>query len=372
MQEQGVQMSNRYQSMRAMVAAGGTGGHVFPALAVAQELSRRGAQIRWIGSSSGMESRVVSAAGIGFCGLKIRGLRRAGLTRWVQAPVQLFAALWMAVREMRRFRPQVVLAMGGYVSGPSGLAAWLLRVPLVVHEQNSIPGPTNRLLRPLARRVLTGFPVPDWMPAAQAVGNPVRAPIAELAAAEPVETTDAADRPVRLLVLGGSQGAQALNELVPGALALLSSIRLEVWHQCGAGKDVDTTRLYRAAQLDARVEPFIEDMARAYRWADVAVCRAGALTVSELCCAGVPAVLVPFPHAVDDHQFANAQWLERAGGAKVMREHDLNPSKLAALVSELATDQAARTRMAACAHEQARPDAAVQVADCCAAVARAA
>ena len=355
-----------------MVAAGGTGGHVFPALAVAQELSRRGAQIRWIGSSSGMESRVVSAAGIGFSGLKVRGLRRAGLIRWAQAPLQLLAALWMAVREMRAFRPQVLLAMGGYVSGPSGLAAWLLRVPLVVHEQNSVPGTTNRLLRPLARQVLTGFPVPDWAPAARAVGNPVRASIAELAAAGGAESTDPVQRPVRLLVLGGSQGAQALNELVPRALAQLIPVYLEVWHQCGAGKDLDTTRLYREAQLDARVEPFIDDMAQAYRWADVAVCRAGALTLAELCCAGVPAILVPFPHAVDDHQFANAQWLERAGGAKVVRERDLDPSKLAALLSELVNDQPARARMAACAQRQARPDAAMQVADCCETVARAA
>jgi len=298
---------------RVMVMAGGTGGHVFPALAVADWLRRQGCQVCWLGTSQGLESRLVPQQGYPMEQIQLRGLRGSGWRRQLAAPFVLSRALWQALGALRRRRPQLVLGMGGFASGPGGVMAWLLRIPLVIQEQNAIPGLTNRILARLARRVFEAFPGSFGIDlGAETSGNPVRP---EISALPPPEQRFAGhDGPARLLVLGGSLGAQVLNRLVPEALALLApEQRPLVRHQAGRDGQEETLAQYAGLGLAAEVKPFEEDMARAYGWADLVVCRAGALTVSELAAAGLGAILVPYPYAVDDHQTRNAAWLVEAG-----------------------------------------------------------
>src|SRR5210317_319269 len=301
-------------SMRPiLVMAGGTGGHVYPALAVARALQAHSRDVVWLGTHRGLESRVVPEAGIDIEWISIKGLRRKGVLAMLIAPLQIGWALLQSLSVILRRRPAAVLGMGGFVSGPGGVAAWLTRRPLVIHEQNATAGLTNRLLARLARVVLQAFPGSfNSSVRAETVGNPVREDIAAVAAPE----SRYADRegPLRLLVLGGSQGALALNRTVPAALARLpEASRPVVWHQCGTSTLERAREAYAAAGLDADLVPFIEDMASAYAWADLVVCRAGALTVAELCAVGLPAVFVPYPAAVDDHQTANATPMMQAG-----------------------------------------------------------
>ncbi|MDQ2695681.1 MAG: undecaprenyldiphospho-muramoylpentapeptide beta-N-acetylglucosaminyltransferase, partial [Pseudomonadota bacterium] len=283
-----------------MIMAGGTGGHVFPALAVAEWLRRRDVPVVWMGTRRGLEATLVPKAGIPVEWIGVAGLRSSGWRRGLMAPVMLAQALGQAAVALGRCRPRVVLGMGGFVSGPGGLMAWLRRIPLVIHEQNAVAGLTNRWLARFADQVLEAFP--DSFPAARharCTGNPVRQAIADLL--PPAARFAGRRGPARLLVVGGSQGALALNQLVPQALARLPE-RPEVWHQAG-GRLLEAARTaYAQAGVSARLEPFIDDMAGAYGWADLVLCRAGALTVAELAAAGVGAVLVPFPYAVDDHQ----------------------------------------------------------------------
>lgn len=348
-----------------LIMAGGTGGHIFPGLAVAESLLAQGVPVTWLGASGGLETRLVPERGIALETVRVGGLRGKGLKTRLLAPWMLLRSLLAALGVVRRLRPRSVLSMGGYAAGPGGVAAWLLRRPLLVHEQNRVPGVTNKLLARLARRVLAGF-ADAFPPATQAewVGNPVRADIAALPT--PTQRFAGRDGRPRLLVLGGSLGARALNLRVPEALALLSpELRPDVLHQCGA-RGVDEARgAYAAAGVEAQVQPFIEDMAAAYASADLALCRAGALTIAELCAAGLGAVLVPFPHAVDDHQTRNAEALCHAQAAVLIQERDLDAHKLATQLATLLGDRACLLRMAEAARTLAKPDAAAIIAERC-------
>ncbi|MHB8387041.1 undecaprenyldiphospho-muramoylpentapeptide beta-N-acetylglucosaminyltransferase [Metallibacterium sp.] len=350
-----------------MIMAGGTGGHIFPGLAVAEVLSARAVPVVWLGAAGALETRLVPARGIRLLELPVRGVRGKGWNARLRAPWMLLGALRAAWAALRRERPRSVLALGGYAAGPGGLAAFLRRVPLVVHEQNAMPGMTNRVLARLARRVLVGFP--DALPHATCSGNPVRAAIAALPA--PAQRFAARTGRARLLVMGGSQGARALNLGVPAALALLpAAARPEVWHQCGA-QGVEITRAtYAEAGIEARVEPFIETMEQAYAWADLALCRAGALTLAELATAGLGAILVPYPHAVDDHQTRNAAFMAGADAARLLPESALSAQSLAQELGTLLADRARLLDMAMAARALARPDAADRIADACLEVAR--
>ena len=349
-----------------LIMAGGTGGHVFPALSVADELRARGCAVNWLGTRRGIEARLVPEHGYPIHFLKVAGLRGVGIRARLRAVLSLAAAGVQAFAAVRRLRPQVVLGFGGFAAGPGGMAARALGIPLVIHEQNAIAGTTNRLLARFATRVLSAFP--DVLPGTRQCGNPVRAAITALAAT-PLDRTHAG--PARLLVVGGSLGARALNTLVPAALALLpTAARPVVRHQCGEAHLAAARAAYAEAGVEAEVLPFIADMAEAYGWADFAICRAGALTVSELAAAGLPAILVPYPHAIDDHQYHNARWLVQGGAALLFREETLDSVQLAAAVAELSTDPPRRAAMATQARGLALPDAAQAVAAACLEVAR--
>ncbi len=352
---------------RVLIMAGGTGGHVFPALAVARELRGRGWEVTWMGAPDSFESRTVPAAGFPLVTVAAHRLRGQGMVGLALAPFRLARAVTQAWRQLGRLRPQVVLGMGGFVTAPGGLASRLRGIPLVIHEQNTVPGMANRWLARFASRVLEAFPG-SFPPATGAIatGNPVRDELLQLSTPE----ARFADRtgPVRLLVLGGSLGAQALNERVPAALAE-AGLELEVRHQAGRGKAEATEAAYREAGVEATVTEFVEEMAQAYGWADLVVCRAGALTVSELAAVGVGAVLVPYPHAVDDHQTRNAAYLVEAGAARLLPQRELTPASLAGLLRELCADRATLLEMARRARALGRPDATRRVADQCVEVA---
>ena len=356
-----------------LIMAGGTGGHIFPGLAVAQQLATNDIPVTWLGANGGMESKLVPAHGIAFHQITIRGLRGNGIKGWLQAPWTVGRAVFAAVKLMRRLRPGCVLSMGGYVAGPGGIAAWLLRRPLIVHEQNSVAGLTNRALSVVATRVLTGFDgVFSARKNAARVGNPVRAELA--AACDPAQRFGLRKGPMRLLVLGGSQGARHLNETVPQALAgLIQDGQWSVRHQCGERHFEHCRDAYVAAGLGERdevsIEPFIEDMAAAYEWADLVIARAGALTVAELSAVGCASVLVPFPYAVDDHQTTNAMQLRDAGAAQVIAESELTVERLGKLLLEL-KDRDRLLAMASAAKTLGHGDAAKLVADVCREVAR--
>lgn len=360
-----------------MVMAGGTGGHVYPALAVADEMRARGWDVFWLGTRAGLEARVVPEAGIDMVWVSMSGLRGKNLFRALLTPVMLLRAFWQSLRAIISRRPDVVLGMGGYTAFPGGMMAALLNKPLVIHEQNSIAGLTNRVLACLAERVLVAFPaaftnksdkpIPCRNVESSWAGNPVRAPIAQLA--EEHDKYAGREGPLRLLVVGGSLGASALNELLPKALALLPQDRhLEVVHQSGRQHVEKLRANYLSAGVEADVRDYIEDMATLYGWCDVAVCRAGAMTVAELACAGVPAVLVPFPFAVDDHQTTNAKFLSDAGAAWCMQQKDLTPEILAARLTALTRAQLAE--MSCKAQALAKPEATRTVADICEELAR--
>lgn len=348
-----------------LIMAGGTGGHVFPALAVANVLRDRGVAVVWLGVPASMEARLVPANGFPIEWVQVRGIRGKGLTAWLLAPWRIVSAVRQAMAVLRRVRPRAVLGAGGYVSGPGGIAAWLLRIPLLIHEQNAIPGLTNRWLARFAGQVLQAFP--DSFAAgvhARTVGNPVRADIAQLP--EPSVRFEGRSGRARLLVFGGSLGAQRLNAMVPKALSRLDPDRRpQVRHQAGE-RGIDAARAaYQDSQIDADVTPFIDDMAAAYAWADVALCRAGAMTVAELQAVGLGALLVPLPIATDDHQTRNAETLVRIGAGRVLQERDLTAESLSACIADLTADRELMLKMAVAARSVRVVDAAVQVADLC-------
>lgn len=351
-------------SATVLIMAGGTGGHVFPALAVADVLIRAGVNVQWLGTSRGIEAELVPQAGIPLHFIKVGGLRGKGLGAQLAAPFVLLRALWQTLALLRRLQPVCVLGLGGYVAGPGGLAAWLRRIPLLIHEQNAVLGTTNGLLAHVARRVLLGYPGAYNGPEAQFVGNPVRATIAALPA--PEQRWAGRTGNLRLLVLGGSLGAQALNNVVPAAVAAMpAALRPEVWHQTGRAHADTVAEAYRELHQTARVVPFIDDMAAAYAWADLVLCRAGALTVAELAAAGVGAILVPLPHAIDDHQTHNARWLSEQRAGVLIRQDELNPEGLAKQLAELAAQPQELLAWARSARALAKTDAARQVAQAC-------
>ncbi|MBT76978.1 MAG: undecaprenyldiphospho-muramoylpentapeptide beta-N-acetylglucosaminyltransferase, partial [Chromatiales bacterium] len=306
-----------------LIMAGGTGGHVFPALAVARALKGCDQQIVWLGSRRGIENELVPREGFPLEATRVSGLRGKGIWSWCVAPLKLLLAIYDALRVVIRHRPKLVLGMGGFASGPGGLAAWMLGKPVIIHEQNSVAGLTNRLLAGFAREVLEAFPGSFSSGiGARLVGNPVREAITALA--EPSVRLAGREGPVRVLVLGGSQGARVLNERVPVAVSLLGDDQqCEVWHQSGRNDFAQTRDTYKSAGLDVRVEAFIDDVAECYAWADLVICRAGALTISELTAAGLGAILVPYPSAVDDHQTKNAGYLVAAGAAVLIPQSEL-------------------------------------------------
>ncbi|MEE3169804.1 MAG: undecaprenyldiphospho-muramoylpentapeptide beta-N-acetylglucosaminyltransferase [Pseudomonadota bacterium] len=350
---------------RFLMMAGGTGGHVFPALATARALEARGHQVYWLGASGGMEQRLISDTEIPLSLIHISGLRGKGRLALLAAPFRLMRALGEAYTVLRRIRPHCVVGMGGFVTGPGGVAAWLTRTPLVIHEQNAIAGLTNRLLVRFAHTVLEAFPGSfGARVVTRCTGNPVRADLAALP--EPGERLAGRSGALKLLVIGGSLGAQAFNEQLPEALALLSEQeRPLVRHQCGE-RHADAARgAYERRGVEASVEPFIKDMAEAYQWADLVLCRSGALTVSELCAVGVGAVLVPFPHAVDDHQTRNGEHMVAAKAAILIPQSKMTPTVLAETLGDLARDRNRVMDMAKAARALARPDATERVVNYC-------
>ena len=350
--------------MRAniLIMAAGTGGHVFPALACAQEFVARGYQVQWLGAGRGIECRVVPEAGFALHNVSATGLRGKGLVKLIKAPFQLLRALWQSYRLIKQLKPVCVLGMGGYVTGPGGLAARLCGVPLIIHEQNAVAGTANRSLAKWAARICQAFP--DTFPAQKNVlttGNPVRSAVLQAA-----NDKNAISQPARLLVLGGSLGAEALNQLVPQAIALLpEEIRPEIWHQAGEGHAQRTQERYQSVALDAQVVPFIDDVAQAYAWADLVVCRAGALTVSELAVIGRAAFLLPLPHAIDDHQTKNAEFLAQHQAAVVLPQRTTTAQDLAAQLTEVFMHSHKLIKMAQKARNVAQPNATQQVVDAC-------
>lgn len=361
------------QNLTVMVMAGGTGGHVFPALAVAEELRNRGARIEWLGTPRGIENTLVPAAQIPLHHIRVEGVRGRGVAGLLKAPFLILGALTQAMNILRKVKPDVVIGFGGFASGPGGVAARLLGKPLVIHEQNAVAGTTNRLLSKIATVVLAAFDGAYKSEiVVKTVGNPVRQVIANLPEPGVRFGQREVDRPLHLLVLGGSLGAKAINELVPQALAKLPVMqRPQVRHQSGKNHVEATIASYMQHQVNAKVDAFVDDMAGAYAWADIVICRAGALTVSELMAAGAAALLIPLPTAIDDHQSFNAAILTRAGAGIAVAQRELTADKLASLLSDQLREPNYLKTMAINARALALPQAAQTVADICVEVASA-
>ena len=353
---------------RVMIMAGGTGGHVFPALAVADQLRAANASVAWLGTQRGIESELVPGAGIALNCIDIEGIRGRGLSALLKAPLLLWRSIRQAFTVLSDFQPQVVLGMGGFASGPGAVAARLKGIPIVIHEQNSVAGTTNKLVSGIAQRVMQGFPgvfaKGEWC------GNPVRPSIANLA--PPQQRLAGREGLPRLLVLGGSRGALAINKLLPAALALIEpSQRPQVRHQAGKLHCTETQALYETAGVKAEVVPFIAQMDEAYGWADFAICRAGALTVAELTSAGLGSLLIPFPFAIDDHQTVNGQLLVDQGAALMQAQDNLTAASLAQQISLVCGDPERCLQMATNARKLAKAGAAERVAHVCLEVANA-
>jgi UDP-N-acetylglucosamine--N-acetylmuramyl-(pentapeptide) pyrophosphoryl-undecaprenol N-acetylglucosamine transferase len=332
-----------------LIMAGGTGGHVFPALAVASLLIERHDKVVWLGSKGGMEEGVVAKASILFFGIAVKGVR----------------AIFQALSVMKKVKPDAVLGMGGFASGPGGLAARILGIPLVIHEQNAVAGMTNKILAKFSTTIMTAFPnaFPEKV-TCKVVGNPLRSDIARLYFER--DANKEKRKTVHLLILGGSLGAQSLNEIVPKALGLLDgSIRPAVWHQTGKDKSEGVSQLYREFETEVNVSEFIEDMAGAYRWADFVICRSGALTISELCAAGLGSILIPYPHAVDDHQTKNAEYIVKGGAGWLLAQNNLTPKVLSEVLHPLLVKRERMSILSEAAHKLAQIDAAESVANEC-------
>ncbi|MDN3638971.1 undecaprenyldiphospho-muramoylpentapeptide beta-N-acetylglucosaminyltransferase [Simiduia curdlanivorans] len=347
---------------RVLIMAGGTGGHVFPALAVASALKAGSCDVQWLGTQRGIEAQLVPAAGILLHVIKVEGLRGKGIRSLLLAPAKLLVSLVQAAKVLRRTKPKLVLGFGGFASGPGGLVAWLFGIPLIIHEQNARLGTTNKLLSKVAQRRLQAFE--SGMKTAETVGNPVRQEICSLAA--PDVRFNSRQGPLKLLVLGGSLGAQFINDLLPKTVALMPAGAVEVYHQSGAKHFDVCANAYASAGLKhVRLVAFIDDMADAYGWADMVICRSGALTVSEISVAGLPALFIPFPFAIDDHQTANANWLVNHKAALVKQQSELNPQVLADVLTHQLADRKVLLEMALNARAQAKADAAQAVAKIC-------
>lgn len=347
------------QPKHVMMMAAGTGGHVFPALAVAKELEQQGIKVSWLATPAGMENRLLKNHNIPIYQIDIQGVRGNGVVRKLAAPFKILKATLSAMKYMKQLKVAAVAGFGGYVAGPGGLAARMLGIPVIIHEQNAVAGFTNTQLSRIAKKVCQAFP--NTFPAQDKIvttGNPVRKEITEIFNPSwRYQEREKAGQPLRILIVGGSLGAQALNERVPEALKQLN-VPLNVYHQCGQNH-ADATRARYAdapATLNIEVQPFIEDMAQAYSDADLIICRAGALTVTEIATAGVAAIFVPLPSAVDDHQTANARFLANLGAAKICPQATMTPDSLKALLEPMLNRQLLM-EMAVKARQQAQPDA---------------
>lgn len=352
---------------KILIMAGGTGGHVFPALAVAKALQEQGVEIEWLGTARGLENDLVPRERFPLHRIAISGLRGNGWRKWIMAPFGLLRALMQARRIIKSVNPDVVLGMGGFVSGPGGIAAWLARKPLVIHEQNSIAGLTNRGLGFLANATLEAFPntFPKIYRRVIETGNPVRPAIAELAA--PTQRFQERKGRLRLLILGGSQGAQVINQTMPTALSMLDpGIRPEVWHQTGSKGFEETRRNYQILGLSGgNIVPFIDEIEQAYAWADLVLCRAGALTVSELAAAGVGSILIPYPHSVDNHQLYNAKFLAQKNAAIILLQKDFTAARIAGILQKFCQNRTALLTMAESARQLHHPNALQDVTKIC-------
>lgn len=345
-----------------LIMAGGTGGHVFPALAVADELRLRGVPVIWLGTKAGIEARLVPQAGYPIEWMSITGLRGKSAITLLLAPLRLALACWQALTVLFRKKPCAVLGMGGFASGPGGLMAWLIRKPLLVHEQNAIPGLTNKVLAKFSTVALQAFPA--VFKHATTTGNPVRKSICEIEAPENRFINHTGR--LRLLVIGGSLGAVKLNEIIPVALAGIDeSIRPEVIHQTGLKNIESANECYAQVNVEAKVEAFIDDMAGAYEWADLVICRSGAMTVFELAAVGIGSILVPYPHAVDDHQTHNAYYLEKAGAAIIKQQDDLTTDWLVTTIKDFSSNREKLLNMSIAARKLAIPGSAKTIADAC-------
>lgn len=364
---QGGAVPRTHRLQRVMITAGGTGGHIFPGLAVAQILMHKGASVRWVGTDYGLEKDLVPKANIPLHFLPIRGLRGKGIKRYLTMPFMLASSLWQAWRLIRKTQPQLVLSLGGYASGPLALAARFAGIPLVIHEQNAAPGLTNRLLAPFASLVLAGLPNPlQKYPQYREVGNPVRSTFVDLHQARLAESDEvSAKKDVRVLVVGGSQGAQKLNQAVPKAMTRIREahpdIDIRIVHQAGPANVEQTQELYAQTNHRVDVVDFIDDMAGAYGWADIVIGRAGALTVAEVAAAGVACVFVPLAIAVDDHQTKNAMTLVDQGAAAIVAEPDLLTDVFFSVLERLVSDAGSRDEMAQTALSAAKTDAAQKI-----------
>jgi len=353
-----------------LIMAGGTGGHVFPALAVAKQFKEQGFNIVWLGTKAGLEAKLVPQSGFAIEWVTVSGLRGKGLKSGLAAPVKLFKALFESIKVIKKHKPVVVLGMGGFVSGPGGLASWMLGRPLIIHEQNAIAGFTNRCLAPFSKKVLQAFPG-AFAEAKKitVVGNPVRK---EIFIRNP-EPECNKDEKLKVLIVGGSLGAQVFNDIVPESVASMSEQNQpEIWHQTGARNIENAVSNYKKYAVNAKVEAFIDDMAAAYKWADIVLCRSGALTVSELAASGTPSILVPYPHAVDDHQTYNAKFLSDVGAAILVPQTVLTANYLVKLFTGLArfcdddTEKKIKLHaMALAASKVARPSATDDVVAAC-------
>ena len=351
-------------SKTILIMAGGTGGHIFPALAVAHQLRDAGWRVVWLGNPEGMEARLVPQHGFEMVWVKFSALRGKGILRKLLLPLNLLRGFWQGLQAIRQVKPDVVLGMGGYITFPGGMMAALTGVPLVLHEQNSVAGLANRVLAGVADRIATGFP--EVFKKGAWLGNPVRPEIAAIA--PPAERMACRNDALRVLVIGGSLGAAALNEIIPQGMARLTAEELpQIVHQAGE-KHLDALKAnYAAAGVPAHCVAFIDDMAGAYEWADLVICRAGALTVAELAAAGVASILVPYPHAVDDHQTGNARFLVNVGGAFLLPQTDMTPDSIA-LIRNYSRGQL--QEMAEKARSLAKPDATADVAALCGEIAK--
>lgn len=356
-----------------LIMAAGTGGHVFPALSIAHALKAQGADVQWLGTPQGMENKLLADTDIPLHQVSVKGLRGAGWKRLLAAPFMIMQAFWQSLRIMRRLDPTCVVGMGGFVCGPAGVASKVLGIPLLIHEQNAVAGLTNRLLSPFADRVCEAFP--GTFKASDKLvftGNPVRKEIAALKNRSDQAADREADKEAsfRLLVLGGSQGAQAINQVLPRALQLLmQEVSVQCLHQTGSAQLDATRSAYRKLGMeldsDIRVEPFINDMAAAYRWADLVVCRSGASTVCEIAAAGLPAIFIPYPYHKDMQQTLNASWLSEAGAAEILQQSALSDAELSSRIVSFATDREKLASSGEKARAQAIYDADMRIAQLC-------
>ena len=346
-----------------MVMAGGTGGHVYPALAIARELQQKGVSVIWLGTREGLEAKVVPEQGIEIEWIDIKGVRGSGVVRWLKMPIQLGRAVMQALAVFKRRRPDALLSMGGFVAGPGGIAGRLMRKPLILHEANAIAGLTNKVLALIATKVMCGFPATKGLPKdSLVVGNPVRESIIKLHDSEKVINRDR----LKLLIVGGSQGAVSFNEVIPQAIALMDeSLQPVIRHQTGRGRGEPVRDSYADKAIEADVREYLDDMAQNYDWADIIICRAGAMTIAEITTVGLPALIIPYPYAAGDHQMFNAQFLQRNNAARIIKHEDFKPTRLADELSALIKDRSLLEQMGANSRELATIDATRKASEIC-------